>query len=612
MLYYLALIWDTTDPEKCAAADRLLHRFQRLSPQWRVACEREGLVALYTVTPGPTVDQPYVLANDNGVVFGRLFERGYVAESMPSRLVLDERRTSEIVGSEGRTLVERYWGRYVAFVTDQGQRRPWVLRDPTGAVHCLTVTTQGVDVYFQRFEDCERLGLPPLSINRSYLCGRLAYDAISRRESGLNEISMVLPGERILHRGAQKDRAFLWDALDFVASADIEDPAEAMRLTRETARACVHAWASCFDGILLWLSGGLDSTIVLACLGGAPTQPKVICVNDYSPGSNSDERQFARLAAQRAGRPLVERLRQTNVDLSLLTSVPRNPYPMRACVDLKTAAEEAAFAAENGLVAQFNGDGGDELFHRSSRLPPSTDFAYQHGLRPSLLRLALHDATFLHTSFWHVLKVAAAYGIKRRPWQAGEFLRDGFRPLLNPEVAREARLDPDLIYPTFQRSPSLPPLKIDFAYGLTLHSIDTHNPLSLDSGPVNVAPLVSQPLIELSLRIPTYILTLHGRDRSIARYAFEQDIPPQIALRKTKGGVEEFVKDLLARNAVLIRDLLMDGVLVQEGYLDKSKLERVLSGGPTDINSYSAELMSYLDVEAWARNWYDVRRRVAA
>jgi asparagine synthase (glutamine-hydrolysing) len=612
MLYYLALVWDTADPGKSEAARRLLHRFRQDSQQWRVACELDGLLALYTVTSGPSVDQPYVLAGNHGVVFGRLFEHSYAAGSIPRQLVLDEQRTSAIVSSEGQALIEHYWGQYVAFVTDAERGHTWVLRDPTGGVYCSTINVQGVDVYFQRFEDCERLGLPPLSINRRYLAGLLAYGAVGRRDSGLNEISMVLPAERIRHSGMHKDRKFLWDALDFVASARIEDPAEAIRLTRDTARACVHAWASCFDGILFWLSGGLDSTIVLACLGDAPTQPKVICVNNYSPGSNSDERAYARLAAQRTGRPLIERPRETNVDFGLLASLPRSAYPLVFCVDLDGAAKEAQFAAENGLVAQFSGEGGDELFHRTSRLPPSTDFAYLHGARPSLLRLALNDATFLHTSFWHVLKVAAKYGIKRRPWQAQEFWRDGFRPLLNPEIAQEARRDPDMVFPPFQRPLHLPPIKTDFAYGLTAHTIRSHNPLSLDQQPVDISPLVSQPFIELSLRIPTHVLTLNGRDRSIARYAFERDIPPQISLRKTKGGVEEFIKDMLACNAALVKDLLMDGYLVQEGYLDKAKLARVLSGGPMDINSNSVELISYLNIEAWARSWHEVRQQVAA
>jgi asparagine synthase (glutamine-hydrolysing) len=612
MLHFVALLWQKADPAKCEAAQRLLRRFQARSPQWRLACHADGLAALFTITGGPTVDQPYLLPDHVGVVFGRLFERTYSAGCVPPQIVIDERRGSQIVTSGGAALIEEYWGQYMAFVHDESARLSWVLRDPTGGVPCLTIEIEGVDIYFQRFEDCEQFGLPTLSINRGYLAGRLAYDAVSRRESGLKEISTVLPGEKITHRGGLREKTFLWNPLKIAASGIIEDPAEAIRQTHATVRACVHAWASCFDGILLSLSGGLDSAIVLACLSNAPTRPHLICMNNYSAGSNSDERVFARLAAQRAGCRLLERLRNPNVDMRLLASLPRGAFPMPSCVDLETAAEEAAFAKSNGLSAQFSGEGGDELFHRSSRLPPSTDFAYFHGPHARLLGLALDDAVFLHTSFWHVLKVVWAFGLRRRPWKAHELWGGGRRPLLDPAVIAEAERDPNMIHPLFHSSPRLPPGKIDLAYVLTLHSMRTHNPLTPVDYPADIAPLVAQPLMDLSLRIPTYVLTLEGRDRSIARVAFANEIPPQIALRRTKGGVEEFLKDLLARNATLIRDLLMDGFLVQEGYLDRAKLEMVLSGEPTAINSVSSELMSYLDIEAWARNWCDVRSRAAA
>jgi asparagine synthase (glutamine-hydrolysing) len=611
MLHFIALVWDPASLLNSDAARQMLRRFQERGPRWQVALQRQGFAALYTHA-GPSADEPYLFHDERGVAFGRLFERSYSAGEVPARVTFDQTATDAAIASEGRTLIEQYWGQYIAFGLDERNEAVWVVRDPTGGVPCLRLRTNGVDVYFQRFEDCERLRPPLLSINHRYICGRLAYDAVSRRESGLNEVSMVLPGERILHRRDQRETTFIWDPLQIAASELVDDPAEAIRQTRDTVRACVHAWASCFDGILLYLSGGLDSSIVLSCLADAPTGPEVLCLNDFSPGANSDERIYARHAAERARCKLIERPRSAQIDLGLLRRLPRSAYPAPACVDLETAAREAEFAEQNGLTAHFNGDGGDELFHRSSRLPPSIDYAYRHGLRPALLSLALNDATYLHTSFWHVLKIAREYGLRRRPWNAGELWHEGMRPLLSPHVAAEARRDPQFIHPQFRGSRHLPPCKLDQAYNLTLHAMRNHNPLTPTNYPVEISPLNSQPLIELSLRIPQYVLTLDGRDRSVARYAFANDIPPQISLRRTKGGVEEFLKDLLARNADTVRELLLDGFLVQQRYLDKDKLERVLAGGPTDISSYNSELMGYLDIEAWARNWHDVPRSAAA
>jgi asparagine synthase (glutamine-hydrolysing) len=613
MLNYIALIWDAQDTEKCEVARCMIQAFQDRGVKWQDCFQGPGLRILCAITNFPSADKVYRLRNDQGVIFGRLFERGYKAGSMPTEVELGERDSSEIVTSNGRTLVQNYWGQYIAFLCEQGTPRSWVLQDPTGGVPCLTARVRGIDIYFRRFEDGERLGLPPLTIDRQYLAGRLAYNAVCRRASGLNEVKHVLPGECIEHCRDRRDTSFLWNPLEIAASDVIEDVGEAVQRTRETARACVHAWASCYEGILLLLSGGLDSAIVLACLRDAPTGPRLVCQNNYTQGSNSDERVYARYAAERASCELFEKEGNRRRSLEVLKNVPRAASPFPSCVDLSEVAEEARFATERGLGSIFTGDGGDEIFNRSTRLPPSVDFAYVHrGLPWKLLSQALDDATLLHTSIWHVLKVVMEHGLARRTWSASDLLRGVSKPLLRLSVLESAMHDLDLMHPLFLGSPELPPAKIDQAYHMVLHGMHMDSPLIPESYPVITSPLISQPLLELSLRIPVYALMHGGRDRAVARLAFEHDLPPQIAWRKSKGGSEEFLKEMLHRNIHIVRELLLDGFLAQEGFLDRSKLEQVLSGGPTTVTAYNVELMHYLDVEAWARNWYGIECQAAA
>ena len=90
----------------------------------------------------------------------------------------------------------------------------------------------------------------------------------------------------------------------FVLLAD-----EAVVSLRETTVGCEHAWASCYDGIVHNLSGGLDSSIVLSCLKSAPSRPRVTCLNYFTTGPNEDERRspdnvarvVAYLASERSG-----------------------------------------------------------------------------------------------------------------------------------------------------------------------------------------------------------------------------------------------------------------------------------------------------------------------
>ena len=57
--------------------------------------------------------------------------------------------------------------------------------------------------------------------------------------------------------------------------------------------------------------------------------------------------------------------------------------------------------------------------------------------------------------------------------------------------------------------------------------------------PERTLPLLSQPLVELCLRIPTYVLIRSGRDRALARRAFAADLPAEIVRALPKGRADQ-------------------------------------------------------------------------
>ena len=117
-------------------------------------------------------------------------------------------------------------------------------------------------------------------------------------------------------------------------------------------------------------------------------------------------------------------------------------------------------------------------------------------------------------------------------------------------------------------------------------------------------PLLSQPLVETCLRIPTYVLIRSGRDRAVARQAFERDLPSEIARRQAKGRADQHVRNILDANLDFVRELLLDGVLVKRGWLNRAALELYLTRerSPAD-HQYSEILQEHLCTEAWLRRW---------
>jgi len=92
-----------------------------------------------------------------------------------------------------------------------------------------------------------------------------------------------------------------------------------------------------------------------------------------------------------------------------------------------------------------------------------------------------------------------------------------------------------------------------------------------------VHPLISQPLIECSLQIPSYVLTCGGTDRGLARQAFSEKIPAAIAARTTKGGVDAYWYDLVITNLKFLRPFLLEGHLEAAGLIDRREMSDLLT-----------------------------------
>jgi asparagine synthase (glutamine-hydrolysing) len=121
--------------------------------------------------------------------------------------------------------------------------------------------------------------------------------------------------------------------------------------------------------------------------------------------------------------------------------------------------------------------------------------------------------------------------------------------------------------------------------------------------PEYVSPLLSQPVVELCLRIPSYVLFENGNDRGLARRAFAAEIPPEILSRQWKDRVQGFTESILLHGRTFARELLLDGVLVKQGLLDARKIETALSGRDARSTVSVGEILDHLVVEAWLRSW---------
>jgi asparagine synthase (glutamine-hydrolysing) len=117
------------------------------------------------------------------------------------------------------------------------------------------------------------------------------------------------------------------------------------------------------------------------------------------------------------------------------------------------------------------------------------------------------------------------------------------------------------------------------------------------------SPLISQPLVETCLRVPSWLWFERGLNRAVARRAFSKCLPLETVQRRSKGAPDCFIAELFEVNRPAIRTMLMDGALRREGLLDVVALETALDDqAPVEGHDY-LRIMQLVDAEAWATAW---------
>lgn len=585
MYRFLCCIWKIDDREAELQAAAIAAQLS--GEAWRTVMEAPGMTVLCIGADGPTW-RTYYLAGNAGVVLGVLFHRGTNGISQAAAVRFDDHESRAISQTGGEHLIRHYWGRYVALLRNPAECREYILRDPTGLLPCYAARIQSVDVYFSWLADASHAGLAAridLDYVRARLTNRLAYS----RRTGLTGISQVLGGECVTHQEGQTSRVLLWNPLQ-ECEPPIEDATHAATELRRVTRDVVQAWARCYPTIVHALSGGLDSSIVLGCLRDVPAT--ITCVNSFTSSIAGDERVLARLAAQKAGCKLVEQHRAAQATLEAVLHAPASPEPIDCIAWFGHVQHDAAAAHEREADAIFSGMGGDELFGRSGAVWAVNDFVRRHGIDRSLFGRALDAACQEQLSVWRVLGTAL-WGARWSP---------------RSELAAFIHADgTGALYADAEDHPALRDSRLPAACGKRRHAflLTPVPPGVFDpvTEPVveRVLPLRSQPLLELCLRIPTYILIEGGWDRALARHAFHSDLPDEVVSRRSKGEISEYLVDLLNANLAFVRNLLLEGSLAKRGLVDRAQLGSLLSMARSRDRGLIAQICDCIEVEVWIR-----------
>jgi asparagine synthase (glutamine-hydrolysing) len=599
MYHFVALLWSVDDPAAREEAAQLEQRLRRSSVAWENLLETGGATVFALAPTDPSL-RPYVLPGAAGVVLGKLFPAD-LSKAPPAAVEqIDERVARGIVASAGQYLTQNFWGGYVAVLADPPGQCGYAIRDCSGKIPCYYRRFRDVTIVFADLNDLAPLELPAPTTNWEYLAAFIYSSQSQVRACAFNEVQELLPGECLRVQGRSACATALWDPRTIVRQRRIDRYEDAVAELREVAQKCIDAWAGAYDPMLLSLSGGFDSAVILGCLSRSSARARVTCLNQYGAAAHEDEREYARAAAVRAGVRLLEMPMAAATDRfdSRLLSAPKTSKPaVTALFRLLEIDSINRFAQETQARTLWTGQGGDHIFLQTADTSSASDYLATRGLRPGLIAAVRDAARLSRQPYWFVLK--SAFLRQRSGGSSSTSLAR--TPYFIEREALPDDVDRYVSHPWTADAEDLPAGK-RMQIRLLSEVANRHRPIAgLERAPQH-HPLLSQPLMEVCLQIPTYLLLRGGRERALAREAFADRVPTQILRRRDKGSIVSHATEMIRQSEPFVRELLLDGVLAGAGVIVRAELEPYIVHGQPFREEHLMPLVACVAAEVWARN----------
>lgn len=559
---------------------------------WRWALRTPEYAVLAPAARPPKL---HSLADGGGLIIGELWAAGRDEAPDLDRLLSGPTGVPPVV--RVRALSAAAWGRYVAILTDTDT--PAIFRDPSGGLEALTWRCSGLTMIASRLapEILDAVG-PPLALDWDRIAGRLACPSSLSGPLALRGVNAIEPGE-LVARGGQT-RTTIWAPAMFVGGPAEPAALAQGRLVRHVDRA-VKCLTRDRGPVLAEVSGGLDSAIVASALARRDEVEVVQWLNYYGAGAESDERGFATAIGDLYGLEITCVAKPSRpIDAQGLAANAGGARPSLMGLDYLRDQDVAQRCAQLGAQAIVTGQGGDAVFVQ--RLTPLalSDQMRREGRLALRARTVRALADWTGTSAWSVLRQALAGNT--RATQAAPV-----GPVFLSREARGVELPP---HPWLCDLDAVAPGKRQQIERLIQSQLVTGDCQRARNADL-LHPLLSQPLVEYSLGLPTDLLTQLQRDRALARQAFSRRLPDAVVQRRSKGDMTGHYGRWVGASLPFLRPFLMEGRLVAQGIIDREQLETLLTAEQLAWGADYVSILFAAVLEAWVQEWEATIRRRA-
>lgn len=514
---------------------------------------------------------------------------------------LDELNIRAIKESKGRFLAEHFWGSYLLIIVEDHYVS--FFRDPQSA---LTLFYMPIKGGYLVSSDCallaEVLEKTP-ELNWRYLA---SYISSSHCSSGItpfkNIFEMMSGYVTTFYFNQTVIQEPFWDPIQINTSYIVDEASFQDKIYR-TLESCITAWTKGSTKIGIELSGGLDSSSVLAVLKQSACGTKnVEALNLYHPEiASANEQEYARHVADLYQVPIscVDTSRQ--LPFEELSVERRFNKPSSFIFDTKGEKHylSTLYLGKNDEL--LTGHGGDNCFLAPPPIASIVDYYLDRGL---------HGISSIIKDICAYYRMPYSLGIKQSiatyiQYRKGSLVYLDLEQQTVPWMTSECKdlLDPCIFRPAYWKnlkhvSPGKAQHIIMILSGLS--SVERGDALG---GKVPFNPLLSQPLVELALSMPTYQSFGQGYNRLHFRKAMARHMASDFMWRKSKGRTSGVIILGVRKHYSTLLSFLVDGQFARKGFLDPLQLEESLKQLRQGKTDYAWSLINLFIVEKWLNSW---------
>jgi asparagine synthase (glutamine-hydrolysing) len=369
-----------------------------------------------------------------------------------------------------------------------------------------------------------------------------------------------------------------------------------------------------------FLSGGLDSTLVVALLGRHVRDQPIDTFAGKLDYGDFDESPAALAVAQRYG----TRHHEADITPSLANLLPRLLWHMDEPSDaLSVCSYLIAELARRHVKVALGGDGGDELFGGYDRYYGNR-YANLYATLPGPLRRHLigpvldrmghggwyksraHQLRWLHQMSFR--EGGDRYASSLGYFYFGESDR---RALLGAAVSREAaQFDPyAAIADAYDRADAEEPidrmLYADSQLRMVDHSVMILDRMSMAHGLEARSPFLDHELAGFCARLPMRVKVRGRKLRWIQTKLAERYLPREVLERKKQGFASALPYMLRDQYRLLFDLFLRDSHLVRSELLQPAKLSQLLTEHEAGTADHGNRLWLLLSTEVWYRMYLE-------